>query len=167
LPLSSNKKFTITKESSTSEPNPRKLELGDTLTLTIEFEPLSAGNKTSNLIITSTDTFNSPTTISLNGIGANPSSVEGIPDNTQINMKTTTDDNINFKIEIYNEGLVEIEDIFITDITGTVVPNIFNNKTFDGNNTLYIDGNSLSVGMYFVILRTNGGLLINKISLIK
>ncbi len=75
LPFATNKKFSILKEESTSS-EPRTLQLGDTLTLTVEFLPLSKGSKTSSLQISSNDKYNSPISIQLIGQGNDPTSIE-------------------------------------------------------------------------------------------
>ncbi len=163
LPLSSTKKFSIIEEKSTASPNPRILTQKDTITLKIEFEPLSKGNKNASLTIVSNDKYYSSKQIELTGIGIDPNSVNDSDIKDLFDINLTNIDNTNLKVAINNHTNQFLRNYTITNIAGQSLLK----SNIDNRNEFTIDIQSLQNGVYFITFVSDIGAITKKFSVIK
>jgi len=162
LPLSSTKKFTIIEESSTASPDPRKLSENDTLTLKIEFEPLTKGVKSSNLLITSNDKYNSNALIEVSGIGIDPNSVNDFDMNAYFDININNVENKSLEVTINSNSNKVLNYYTITNLEGNqIFKNVINDNLFN------IDIQGIMSGVYFITFYSNDGVLSKKLNIIK
>jgi len=162
LPLSSTKKFTIIDEKSTATPDPRKLTDKDTITLKIEFEPLTKGIKTSNLLISSNDKYNGTALIEISGNGIDPSSVDDLDISSlfEITLENENNNNLNVSINpITEQNLISYS---ISNLEGNVML-----KSEIIGNSFSVDIQNFSSGIYFITFYSNNGAVNKKFSIVR
>ena len=162
LPLSSTKKFTIIEEKSTATPDPRKLTEKDTITLKIEFEPLSKGIKTSNLLITSNDKYNANALIEISGVGVDPSSVNEIDLSSLINFNVVNQESNFLTIDIDNKSNFNLLNYSISNFEGMELL-----KSDIESSSFSIDIQNLNSGIYFISFTTSNGSITKKFSVVR
>lgn len=138
LLLAQNKRFTIIKTEPESADGKYNLKFGDKLAVTLEFEPLTGGSKTTPFRITSNDFFNFQKTITLTGIGNDPASVNDSPIATDFEIQTSytlSSDDILIKamtnvtgykakiqvIDLYGKQIYSLDQVSINDYESSIV----------------------------------------------
>ncbi|HRP01797.1 MAG TPA: peptide-N-glycosidase F-related protein [Candidatus Kapabacteria bacterium] len=162
LPLSSTKKFEIIEESSTATPNPRVLTVNDTLTLKLEFEPLSKGKKTANLYISSNDKYNSNMNFAIKGEALEPNSVDDTDGVGQIGIKLQNRANQVLGVELSNILANKILNYTITNLDGAVIA-----ESKVSQNVFEINIQNLSSGVYFITINYQTGTINKKFNITK
>lgn len=163
ISLGNNKKFTIIEEKSTASPNPRILSQNDTLTIVVEYEPLSEINVTAKLNITN-NSKNEPFFV-INLKGTSLSSIDNNYNYLSDFKLINNNEYINLLAKFENSTFVN--KIVINDIYGNMIKSIDYNKMIENNFNENIDITNLLSGVYFVNVITNKGQLTEKFVVVK
>jgi hypothetical protein len=133
--------------------------------LEIEFEGKFAGTQTSDIEIKAENTFLPINRIPIKGISVDPSNVNSNSDYIS-DLQVLYDKNLNPVIKIYSNQ-IQMSDIYIRDIFGNKVQEIYRGVVNVGENDYHFDSNGLSNGIYFVTFSTENLILREKLIISK